>query len=217
MRQAETMLNPSAARRILRLAGALAAAAALAGCNSSGGSGGATSPYSPSRWTSLLSFGPSKPAPATTAANTPQLRSCPEATILDGGAALRVGGNTSQSVRYQFAITDVARECQLQGNTLAIKVGVEGNLLIGPAGSAGTQSATVRVSLRAEKDQHIMTTRTYRVSATSTGLESGTFTLVTENFTAPFISEYSGDDYSIVVAFEGSRPAAENRGRGRRR
>ncbi|QLP96353.1 MAG: hypothetical protein HZY79_01610 [Rhodoblastus sp.] len=45
-------------------------------------------------------------------ANAPQLRTCPEAIIVDGGAALRVGGPANQSVRHQFAITDVARECQ---------------------------------------------------------------------------------------------------------
>lgn len=206
---------PSVSFRLLRLAGALAAGAALAGC--SGGSGAASGGSAPSRWASLLSFGaPAAPAPST-AANAPQVRSCPEATILDGGAALRVGGPSAQSVRHQFAITDVARECQLQGQTLAIKVGVEGNLLIGPAGSAGTQSAGVRVSLRAEKDQRIVATRSYRVSATANGTDAGMFTLVTEPFTAPFISEYSGDDYSIVVAFEGARPIEGGSRRGRRR
>lgn len=200
----------------LRIAGALGAAAALAGCGG-GGSGGAA-PAQPSRLAGLLSFGgPPAPLPGMKDPNAPQIRSCPEATVLDGGAALRVGGPSGASVRHQFAIVDVARECQLQGGQLVMKVGVEGNLLIGPAGSGGTYSAGIRVQVRAEKDQRIVASRSYRVSASATGAQSAPFTLVTDSFSVPFIQEYAGDDYTLVIAFEGSRPAQTGVRRVRRR
>lgn len=205
--------------RGLRAAAALAVAATTAACGGAGGSAGsgAAPSSSVSRWGALLAFGKTAESPALAgAAKGPQLRSCPEVSILDGGAALRVGGPASAAVRHQFAINDVARECQLQGNTLAIKVGVEGNLVIGPAGSGGTQSAGIKVAVRAEKDQKVISTRSYRVSATATGGEAAPFTLVTDTFTMPFLSEYSSDDYTIIVGFEGARPAAGGR-RSRRR
>ncbi|QLP96354.1 MAG: hypothetical protein HZY79_01615 [Rhodoblastus sp.] len=100
---------------------------------------------------------------------------------------------------------------------IAIKVGVEGNLLIGPAGSAGTYSAGVRVVVRAMKDQRVLSTRSYRVSATAGGSQAAPFTLVTETFTVPYLQEYASDDYEIVVAFEGSKPAATGGRRAGRR
>jgi hypothetical protein len=205
--------------RSLRVAAALATASVVAACGGGGGSAaGSAAPSSGvSRWGALLAFGKSAESPALgAAAKGPQLRSCPEVSILDGGAALRVGGPASSAVRHQFAINDTARECQLQGNTLAIKVGVEGNLVIGPAGSGGTQSAGIKVAVRAEKDQKIISSRSYRVSATATGGEAAQFTLVTDTFTMPFLSEYSSDDYTIIVGFEGSRAASGGR-RSRRR
>jgi len=215
--QADATLIHSLAGRRLRLAGALAGALALAGCAGGSGASGGAAPSATSRLAGLLSFGSPAPAATPAAPNAPQLRSCPEVTIVDGGAALRVGGPASQSVRHQFAITDVARECQLQGAVIAIKVGVEGNLLIGPAGSAGSYSAGVRVAVRAMKDQRVLSTRNYRVSATADNLQAAPFTLVTESFTVPYIQEYASDDYEIIVAFEGSKPADSGVRRVRRR
>ncbi len=40
---------------------------------------------------------------------------CPEIDIAEGGAAYRVGGAESASVRYQFNIGDTARECDPAG------------------------------------------------------------------------------------------------------
>ena len=193
-----------------RLMAALAAATALAGCSSGASETGG------SRVGGLFGFGSQAPAPPARDPKAPQIRSCPEATVLDGGAALRVGGPAAQSVRHQFAISNVERECQFQNGQLVMKVGVEGNLVVGPAGSGGTQSASIRVSLRSEADQRVLASRSYRVSATASASESGPFTLVTDSFSAPFLSEYASDDYTIMVAFEGSSAAAQTR-RARRR
>src|SRR6202040_2307734 len=52
---------------------------------------------------------------------------CPDVTVADGGAALRVGGPENSSVRYQFNIGDTARQCDPAGTGRAsIKIGVAG-------------------------------------------------------------------------------------------
>ena len=72
---------------------------------------------------------------------------CPEVTVADGGAALRVGGADNASVRYQFNIGDTARQCDPAGpGQAAIKIGVAGEVVIGPAGSAGTFSAPIKIT-----------------------------------------------------------------------
>ena len=71
---------------------------------------------------------------------------CPEVDIADGGATARTGGAASAEVRYQFDITDVARECDPQGAQFALKVGIAGRLLIGPAGSPGAYATTLHVA-----------------------------------------------------------------------
>src|SRR5476649_1536203 len=40
---------------------------------------------------------------------------CPGVEVQDGTAALRVGGQSNESVRYQFDITETARECRPTG------------------------------------------------------------------------------------------------------
>lgn len=215
-----TILSAAASRRaagarLARIAAALIGAAALAGCGGGGGApaGAASGGSVGSRLAGLLSFGPPPATHARLDPNAPQLRTCPEVLIFDGGASRRVGGPSSASVRHQFAIKDVARECQLQGQTLAIKVGVAGDLLLGPAGSGGTYSANVRVSVRSEKTLQTLATRSYRVSASVRGSESAVFELVTDTFTVPFVSEYAGDDYSVLVGFDGSGDGQRQRRR----
>ena len=73
---------------------------------------------------------------------------CPDVTVADGGAALRVGGPDNASVRYQFNIGDTARQCDPAGpGQAAIKIGVAGEVVMGPAGQAGTFSAPVKITV----------------------------------------------------------------------
>lgn len=211
-------MRQAAGGTAIRMALAAALAAAVAGCG--GGQPGVPGSDSGSRTlANLLAFNsPSAPGAAPNAPDprAPKLQSCPEVEVLDGGAALRVGGPASNSVRHQFSMTDVARECQLAGGQISIKVGVEGNVLLGPAGGAGSYSAPVRVAIRKESDQTIVASRNYRVSASvSSGTAQAPFQLITEPLAVPMVSEMAGDDYTVLVQFGGA--GAEQRERRRRR
>jgi hypothetical protein len=74
---------------------------------------------------------------------------CPQVIIADGGAALRAqGGQDSGSLRHQISILQVARECTPTGNGgFRLKVGVEGRVLLGPAGSPGSYGATLTTTV----------------------------------------------------------------------
>jgi hypothetical protein len=147
---------------------------------------------------------------------------CPEVDIADGGAALRVGGPDNPSVRYQFNIGDTARECDPAGpGQAALKIGVEGDVVIGPAGAAGTFNAPLKVTVTRQADNKQVFSQTYRVEATTNGVSAGAFRIVTDPITLPMPTLQLADVYSITVGFEGGTggpsPTGHRHRKGRRR
>ena len=129
---------------------------------------------------------------------------CPEVEIADGGAASRVGGPDNASVRYQFNIGDTARQCDPAGPQQAtLKIGVSGEVVIGPAGSAGTYSAPLKITVTRDSDKSQVFSQTYRVEATTDGVSAGAFRIVTDPITLPLTTLQLADVYSISVGFEG--------------
>src|SRR5476651_1726485 len=80
----------------------------------------------------LISSGAATQAPPGAPSAEPVEVDCPQIEVQDGTAGYRVGGQTNDSVRYQFDISNTARECHVQGNQFGTKIGVAGHLLIGP-------------------------------------------------------------------------------------
>ena len=192
---------------LVKMAAAGLMALALAGCGGGAasldpGAGGTSNTVA-----NILAFGrPTAPsAPAAADPNAIRLI-CPDIEVPDGLAALRVGGQDGSAVRYQYSLGDTARECSLANGQIALRVGVEGRVLIGPAGSAGSFSVPVRVAIQRNSDQKAETSKVYKVAVTvPAGETQGSFSLVTEPITVPFKHEDATDDYSIVVGFDGAR------------
>jgi hypothetical protein len=129
---------------------------------------------------------------------------CPDVTVADGGAALRIGGADNASVRYQFSIEDTARQCEPTGPGQAgVKIGVAGQVVIGPAGQAGTFSAPVKVTVTRLTDNTSVFSQTYRAEATTDGVRGGQFRIVTDPVNLPMPTLQLADLYSITVGFEG--------------
>ena len=139
---------------------------------------------------------------------------CPEVEIADSGAALRVGGPDNPSVRYQFNIGDTARECDPAGpSQAALKIGVKGEVVIGPAGSPGAFNAPLKITVRRESDKTDVFSQTYRVEATTDGVSAGAFRVVTDPITLPMPTLQLADVYSISVGFEGGTSGPSPTGR----
>ena len=193
----------------LRFLAASLAALALAGC---GGGAGSVSPGESASNTvaNILAFGRPSVPPAPAAADPNAIRLiCPDIEVPDGLAALRVGGQDSATVRYQYSLGETARECSVANGRITLRVGVEGRVLIGPAGGTGSFTAPVRIVILRNGDQKAEVTRLYKVAVTVPAGESqGSFNLVTEPILVPYKHEDATDDYSIVVGFDGARPTA---------
>jgi len=181
------------------------AAAMLSGCGAMDAiqpvAGGVTGTLA-----NLVSFGPGTAAtPEQIAAGGPKETreiDCPTVEVQDGTSALRVGGPTNDSVRYQFDIIDTARECQIQGSQFAIKVGVAGRLLIGPAGSPGAFSAPVRVVVRQDATGKPVYSKVYKAEANGASIAQSTFQLVSDPIMLPYVHRQAADDYTILVGFD---------------
>jgi hypothetical protein len=129
---------------------------------------------------------------------------CPEVEIADGGAALRVGGPDNASVRYQFNIGDTARECDPAGpSQAALKIGVKGEVVIGPAGAPGTFDAPLKITVTRDSDKTDVFSQTYHVEAATDGVTAGAYRVVTDPITLPMPTLQLADVYSITVGFEG--------------
>jgi hypothetical protein len=134
---------------------------------------------------------------------------CPPVDVADDGAAYRVGGAENASVRYQFNIGNTARQCDPAGPGLAsLKIGVKGEVVIGPAGSAGTYSVPLKIVITNETDKKQVFSKTYKVEATTDGVAAGAFRIVTEPILLPMPTLQLADLYSVSVGFEGAGAGA---------
>jgi hypothetical protein len=136
---------------------------------------------------------------------------CPEIIVLDGTAAHRVynGPESNDTLKYQYSLGDIARECILQGNQVSMKVGIAGQVLLGPAGAPGSFSVPVRVAVVRESDNAPVVSKLYSANVNvPAGQTEGSFTIVTEPMLAPFIQQHTADDYTIKVGIDagGAKP-----------
>ncbi len=173
----------------------------------------------------LLAF--NKPsAPPLSADGKPIVNvDCPEVLVSDVGGTSRVFAGSDQSsngVRYQFGIRETARECSAENGQIALKVGVSGRLLIGPAGQPGTYSVPLKIAVKREGTEGYAATKIYQVNASVPAGETGAdFTVVSDLLFVPLIHEEAKQDYTIEVAFDTkagrAAPVARARGKQARR
>lgn len=135
---------------------------------------------------------------------------CPEVIIADGGAAVRAqSGQDSGGLRHQISILNVARECTPTGNGgFRLKVGVEGRVLLGPAGGAGSYGATLTTVVMRGTSQ--IARRAARVGGTVASGQGGVdFSHVEEGIVVPA----GRGDVEIIVGLGagGATPARARR------
>jgi hypothetical protein len=194
----------------IRVAAAVAAlGVVLAGC-----SGGST-PSMPSIFQTPASNFSAMFASVTTAATgttsdgkAPDFE-CPGVTIRDGASTFSISANpgedSAMSLRYQAGIGQTARECKLNGQTLTMRVGIQGRVILGPAGGPGTIELPLRLAVVHEgPSPKTIHTKLNRVPVTiQPGDANIAFTFIEEDLSFP-MPRVQGliDEYVVYIGFD---------------
>ncbi|MEL6060864.1 MULTISPECIES: hypothetical protein [unclassified Methylobacterium] len=119
---------------------------------------------------------------------------CPPVEVADGAAASRTMAGAN--VRTQFSLGRLARECtRLPDGSITVKVGVEVNVLLGPAGAPGRFDVPVTFQIR--HDGKVIASRVERAGVVvGSGEAQGFATIVADALTVP---PALTADYDIAV------------------
>jgi hypothetical protein len=214
-------------RRPLIFGAALLMAGLGAGCSSTSSLFGSSSESSAQasstdRLSSLL-FGP--PAQPGEGGDGPKPDfDCPSVDIRQGASTLTVAppaarDGTSAGIRYQASIGRTARECALSGGTMTLKVGVQGRVVLGPAGGPGQLDVPIRYAVVQEGvEAKTIETKLHRLSVKiEPGQTNVPFTHVAEDLTFAVPNQRALDSYVIYVGFDPNPPREERKPRQQRR
>lgn len=222
------MAGSRALNRTAAAALGVAAAAWLAGCGGMSGASsgaGASSPSLTSRFGELFG-GKSQEASATSAPSTQAMENssdltCPSVAIRFGASTLAVGRPgqpaSGNDLRYQGTITRTARDCNLQNGQVTARIGVQGRVIVGPAGAPPTVDLPLRVAVVQEgsaSGDKVIVTKAFRTSvAIPPDAQSVEFSVVAEDVTYPAPTAAANDKYVFYVGFDpaGLKPEAPAR------
>jgi hypothetical protein len=149
--------------------------------------------------------------PHPTTANLQPDIDCPLIDIREGASTLTIpppppdGSNEAMSLRYQGIFVRAARDCKAAGNQLVMRVGVEGRVIVGPAGGPGEVDVPLRIAIvdsPAGNPQTVLT-KLIRIPVTL-GPSDGsmTFTHVEDGLAFPMPTSAEIDNYIVYIGFD---------------
>jgi hypothetical protein len=204
------MMRMRGAGRVRRLRGALALAVAgtlLSGCG--GGMFGDSSDPSPSigdRFSQLFgsrsqAVGENPPPPVDNELSCPPVRIRPGASTYAVGLPGRPA--TGTDLRYQASITRTARDCTQNGDQITARIGIQGRVISGPAGSPATVEVPIRVAVvQGGVQERTVTTKVYRTTVSMSAAGNDPFSLVVEDIVYPAPSAATVDSYIFYIGFD---------------
>ena len=127
--------------------------------------------------------------------------------VRQGASTLSVASTTDPSamtIRYQGTIVQLARECAVSSGNLTIKAGVQGRIILGPAGGPGRLDIPLRYALvREGPEPRTIWTKLYKFPVVvPEGQSNVTFTHVEDDLTVPRPSTSELLAYVIYVGFD---------------
>ena len=148
---------------------------------------------------------------------------CPGVAIREGASTLQIGLKPgpvadNNEVRYQGTITRNARDCTQFGGQVNVRVGVQGRIIVGPAGAPPAVDIPIRVAVVQEGvPPKLIFSRFYK---TSVAMTEGNvpFSFVAEDISYPAPRPDAQENYVFYIGFDpqglSQRPApAKKKGR----
>ncbi len=146
---------------------------------------------------------------------------CPTVAVRQGASTLAIAAKTQQptasDLRYQLTLTETARQCALEGPEIRMRVGVQGRVLVGPAGAPNQVQVPLRYAVVQEGVEPKTITSKFRRFPVSMppGAAHVNFTDIEEDLRFPMPSRAALDAYVVYIGFDdaGDRghPAAKKK------
>jgi hypothetical protein len=133
---------------------------------------------------------------------------CPVVEVRRGAATLTVGPTgerTAMTLKYQASFVRLARQCSMVEGNMVMKIGVEGRIVLGPAGSPGQVSVPLRFAVVEETPSGMrpITTKFIIVPAEVGPTGNSPFVYVEEALSFPIPTPTTAlDEYVVYVGFD---------------
>lgn len=195
-----------------------AASLALAGCGGgsmfgAGSSSGGSSPSFTDRFSQLFSGkssevgGPQAAQSTTSSGGADSELTCPMVSIRPGAASYSVGAPgkpaAGNDLAFQATSTRTARSCDLVNGVVSVKIGVQGRVIVGPAGAPPTVDVPLRVAVVQEGvTPKTVATKVFTTAVALNGQDNAEYSLVGEDLTYPAPSGAANDSYVFYIGFD---------------
>jgi hypothetical protein len=168
---------------------------------------------------------PERTAPVSgETASAPSDLTCPPVTIRAGASTYAVGlpgqPASGTDLRYQAVIRQTARECDYNTDThqIAIKVGIQGRVIVGPAGAPPTVEVPLRIAVVEDGvSSKTIATKVYTTTVNVQGDAGGTYSFVSDDIAYPAPQGAAADRYMFYIGFDPQALKPEPRARGKRK
>lgn len=153
-------------------------------------------------------FGGYSAPPGSTSPDTAAEADCPGVSVRQGASTLAVTQPGTEAgpmtTRYQVTIGQTARECAPLGSVMTMKVGVEGRVLLGPAGGPGQIDVPLRMAVVQEgPTPKTIVSKFYKFAvAIPPGQVNVPFVHVEQDLTFPTPRAADFDAYVVYVGFD---------------
>lgn len=144
---------------------------------------------------------------------------CPFIDIRQGASTLTIpppppdGSNEAMTLRYQGSFVRAARECAVVNGQMVMKVGVQGRVIVGPAGGPGHVDVPLRMAVvdAPSSGTKVITTKFIQIPVDVTNTDGATFTHIEEGLTFPLPTPtWELGNYVVYIGFDQfSAPASK--------
>jgi hypothetical protein len=132
---------------------------------------------------------------------------CPDVKVRAGASTYAVGlpGKTAagSDLRYQATITRTARDCNLNAGQITARIGIQGRVIVGPAGAPASVEIPLRVAVvQGGVNEKTITTTVVRTTVSMAEGLSVPFSVVAEDVVYPAVSADINDLYVFYIGFD---------------
>ncbi len=152
--------------------------------------------------------GASATAPQAVANAKPDI-DCPLIDIREGASTLTIpppnGENGAMALKYQGTFVRAARECAVVNGQMVMKIGVQGRIIVGPAGGPGQVEVPLRIAVVESPviGSKTIVTKLIEIPVTVGSNDGFTnFTHIEEGLTFPIPSAAALENYLVYIGFD---------------